>query len=128
MFSGPLAALVCCFGAAIMAAPEVAGEEGEKPVSLEGLADLWNANEGSREKLLRTGSLLSWPCAKSRGVITFDSMRLNASVIYKVLEIWLPQNRFPKTVSIDAIRDEDGVAKKKMFYMTFLHPKMAFQG
>ena len=95
-----------------MAAPGVAGEQENGPVSLEGLADLWNADEVVREKLLHTGSFLSWPSARSKGVINFDSMRLNAAVIYKVLELWLPQNPFPKTVSIDAMRDEDCVANK----------------
>ena len=96
-----------------MAAPGVAGEqEDERPVSLEGLADLWNADEVVREKLLHTGSFLSWPSARSKGVVNFDSMRLNAAVIYKVLELWLPQNPFPKTVSIDAIRYADCVANK----------------
>ena len=94
-----------------MAAPGVAEEqEHEGPVSLEGLAALWEKDEVVRTKLLHTGSLLSWPSTKAKGVVTFDSMRLNSAVIEKALDLWLPLNKFPKTVSIDAVRDEDCVA------------------
>ena len=84
----------------------VENEVVETTPSLEGLADKWNGDEGLRSLLLHTGSLLQWPRAEQKGVVNFDTMRLNSTVLTHVLQLWAPQVEVPKTVCIDAIRSE----------------------
>ena len=84
----------------------VGNEEVETTPSLEGLANKWNEDAGLRTLVLHSGSLLQWPCPEQRGVVNFDTMRLNAAVLNHVLELWAPQVEAPKTVCIDAVRSE----------------------
>ena len=86
-----------------VAADSAAPAEGP---SLKGLAEDWQSDEIVRDMLLHRKEMLTWPTQKTVGVINFDSMRLNATVIMKLLSIWVPQVSFPKTVCIDQVREE----------------------
>ena len=84
----------------------VENEEVDPTRSLEGLANKWNGDEGLRTLLLHKGSLLQWPSPEQKGVVNFDTMRLNSTVLNHVLELWAPQVEVPKTVCIDDMRDQ----------------------
>lgn len=85
-----------------------AGEEQECHASLEGLVKAWADDEHVRSLLLHKKSLLSWPSPAKKGVISFETMNLNAHVLSKIFEIWCPQLEYPKTLLIDDVRDQVG--------------------
>lgn len=85
-------------------------EEGDPSLtSLDGLAKMWEDTEILRDRLLGTGSLLTWPDPKLTGVITFHTLSYNAKLIERILQLWCPQVDTPKTVVIDQVREEVGI-------------------
>ena len=84
------------------------GDEVQPMPSLDGLAASWESCESIRDKLLLQGKFLSWPSPKTVGVINFESMAQNFTVVMKVLEVWCPQVEYPKTVCIDEMREQVG--------------------
>ncbi len=85
-----------------------AGDEEQCRASLEGLVKAWADDEHIRSLVLHRKSLLTWPSPKTKGVISFETMNLNAHVLSKVLEIWCPQLAYPKTLCIDDVREQVG--------------------
>ena len=74
--------------------------------SLEGLGLKWEADSDLRTQVLQTKSLLKWPSPKKTGVISFETVALNAKIICMTLEVWCPQVSEAKTVHIDHVRSE----------------------
>ena len=92
---------------------EVPEEEQEDPTkTLEGVGKSWNSDELLRDRMLQKDSLLDFGTnTKKVGVITFETVSLNTTVLARLLEVWLPQNPTAKTVAIDQVREQDWVLK-----------------
>lgn len=89
-------------------------EEGDPSLtSLDGLAKMWEDTEILRDRLLGTGSLLTWPEKKLTGVITFHTLSYNARLIERVLQLWCPQVETPKTVVIEQVREQVGISGER---------------
>ena len=102
-FSAALVARMAEAGAEPEIAPEGAG------FSLEGLWRKWSNDERVRALLLKSDSLFHWPSLKTTGIITFQSLGMNASVIDAVLDVWGPQLSAAKTIYLEHARDEAGL-------------------
>lgn len=87
------------------------GQPSAAEVDLDGLAEAWEDDKTIRSVVLHKGSLCSWPNVASTGVITFETMKMNAKVIMKILEVWCPKTLHPQTVYIDHMRAQDGVVE-----------------
>ena len=86
-------------------------EEGDPSLtSLDGLAKMWEDTEILRDRLLGSGSLLTWPEKKLTGVITFLTLAYNAKLIERILQVWCPQVETTKTVVIEQIREQVGIS------------------
>lgn len=83
-------------------------EEEECHASLEGVVAAWADDGHIRSLLLHRKSLLAWPSALKKGVVSFETISLNSQVLSKILEIWCPQLECPKTLVIDDVRDQVG--------------------
>ena len=71
-------------------------------MSLEGLAKVFLNDEKLREKVLETGSLISWPAPKLVGVCkNQDALRLNSDVLQLVANHWCPQWTSAAMIPID---------------------------
>lgn len=75
-------------------------------MSLDGLATALGNNENVRQRLLKSGRLLSWPSSKTVGVISGDSLRLNVEVMTIVADIWCPQWEGPAMIRIDEVKEQ----------------------
>ena len=76
-------------------------------MSLEGLAKVLSNDEKIREKVLATGSLISWPDTKLVGVCkNKDALRLNSYILQLVADNWCPQWSRPAMIPIDLIKLE----------------------
>eukprot|EP00438_Fugacium_kawagutii_P033436 Skav208822 [mRNA] locus=scaffold667:186295:199814:+ [translate_table: standard] len=52
----------------------------QSTLNLDGLAEAWEDDKTIRNVVLHKGSLCSWPNVASTGVITFDTMKMNAKL------------------------------------------------
>ena len=87
--------------------PAEARELPEPGKSLAGLGKLWEADPILRDRILQKDSVLDFGSSKKIGVISFETMSLNHTVLAHLLSVWLPQCPTAKTVNIEQVRDED---------------------
>ena len=76
-------------------------------MSLEGLAKVFSNDEMLRERVLTTGSLISWPSPKLVGVCkNKDALRLNSYILQLVADNWCLQWTSPAMIPSDLIKLE----------------------
>ena len=61
-----------------------------------------------RAKILKDGTLFSWPSVKRVGIINFKSMDMNCRVLRILVKIWCPQLKEAKTIFPNLAREEVG--------------------
>lgn len=78
----------------------------EKHNPLQTLADKWEGNRDLRREILDDGHVLTWPSAKTNGVISSQALEKNADLIFEAAKIWVPQKPTPKTLPVDWVKHE----------------------
>ena len=89
-------------------APSGLQEPSEDTTNLEGLSRAIANDEILREKILKEGTLFSWPNKKTVGIINFCSMAQNATLLGYLIDIWCPQIAHPKTLYVPHARKQAG--------------------
>ena len=82
-------------------------EEEIESSTLVGLGVQWEKDEVIRQNTLKNNSLLVWPTPKMTGVISFETVAMNARVLDYLLRLHCPLLSPAKTVNIDHVRSED---------------------
>ena len=75
-------------------------------LALEGLAGKWEEVKEIRKRMLKTGKLLVWEEPKKVGIINFEPMRPNASVLTVLLHHYLDPAPELRTINVFAARRE----------------------
>ncbi|CAE6929444.1 unnamed protein product [Symbiodinium sp. CCMP2592] len=75
-------------------------------VHLDGLWESW-ANDGRlRERVLKTGTMFTWPSKKTVGVCSLKTAACNADVLLTLIKIWCPQLSVAKTIFVPQAREQ----------------------
>ena len=77
-------------------------------VDLTGLAKAWEKDDDIRSSALQHGCLLAWCDPKTIGLVSLKSLKLNARVLIKLLEIYLPKVADNKSCYVDTVKLEVG--------------------
>jgi len=74
-------------------------------MSLEGLGKKLSNDEALRAKILKDGSIISWPSPKHVGICSNpDAQRLNSHLLKIVADLWCPQWDSPSMIPIDEVK------------------------
>lgn len=82
--------------------------EANKVKPLHGLAEAWEGDSRVRRFALKKGGFLQWPNDQKVGVISFESIKPNATVISHILKLHCPEAEDRKTVPIDGLKPQVG--------------------
>lgn len=76
-------------------------------MSLEGLAEKVTGTPNLRDRLLKDGGLIVWPCEKTVGIAAnLEAQRLNAELLTLIADMWCPQYDSPTMIPVDMAKDE----------------------
>lgn len=90
----------------ITGVPNPQDEEVESS-TLSGLGAQWEKDDVIRQNTLKNNSVLVWPKPTMVGVISFETVAINARVLDYMLRLHCPRLSQAKTVNIDHVRSED---------------------
>ena len=76
-------------------------------MSMEGLAKKLADHELLRGKLLREGTLLSWPSKELQGVCkNQDAQKMNYHLLIEIADHWCPQWESPAMIPVEELKSE----------------------
>lgn len=86
----------------------------EEPQSL---AEKWESNKHIRKRLRENnGSLVKWPAPELTGKPTMAGISMNIHALRILAEHWCPQQKVPKSPSVNDLRKEAMVLKKMFIH------------